>query len=80
MSIDSKLAEIFRIVLDLPPGSEVEKLLRITEPKWDSLAHTSLIASIESEFGVRLSVADGERITSFRAAHLLLCERAQRLS
>jgi acyl carrier protein len=75
MSIDHKLAEIFSVVLDLPPGSDVQKLRRIAEPKWDSLAHTSLVAAIESEFDIRLNVADGGRITSYRAAHLLLQEK-----
>ena len=75
MPTERMLAEIFNVVLDLPPESNVEKIRRISEPRWDSLAHVSLIAAIESEFKLTLNVADRERITSYGAAILLLREK-----
>lgn len=72
-----KLEEIFRVVLDLPPGSDPSSAHRITSSRWDSLAHVSLVAAIESEFGIVLSLQDIERLTSFEAARMLLTEKGQ---
>lgn len=47
---------------------------RVTEAKWDSLAHTSIVAAVESEFGIGLESADMDRMTSFAATRLLLEE------
>lgn len=70
-----KLAEIFRVVLDFDENYEVSELRRLTESKWDSLAHVSLVAAIESEFGVSLDGADMDRLTSFTSTRLLLEEK-----
>ncbi|MBF0145884.1 MAG: acyl carrier protein [Magnetococcales bacterium] len=70
-----KLVEIFRVVLDLEPRFDVTTLRRVAEPRWDSLAHTSMVAAIESEFGLRLEIADMDRMTSFAATRLLLTEK-----
>lgn len=70
-----KLAEVFRVVLDMPDGSDVSNVRRVTARRWDSLAQVSLVAAIETEFGVRLDTSDSERLTSFDAAKLLLAER-----
>lgn len=72
-----KLEEIFRVVLDLPAESDVTNVRRITSRRWDSLAHVSLIAAIESEFGIALDSLEGERLTSFEAAKRLLAEKSQ---
>lgn len=71
---ESKLAEIFRIVLDLDVTCDVLSLRRIAEPRWDSLAHVSIVAAIESEFGLHLEIGDMERMSSFVATRLLLEE------
>ena len=71
----AKLEEVFRIVLDLPEAGDVANVRRVTTRRWDSLAHVSLIAAIESEFGLRLDTAGSERMTSFQAAKLLIDER-----
>ena len=77
MTADSlaKLEEIFRVVLDLSAEADVSKVRRVAERRWDSLAHVSLIAAIESEFGLRLDTTASERVTSFQAAKLLIDER-----
>ena len=69
------LALVFRAVLDLADGADVSDLRPITLRKWDSLAQVSLVAAIESEFGIRCDAADAERMTSFEATRLLLEEK-----
>ena len=70
-----KLAEIFRIVLDLDVDCDVLSVRRIAEARWDSLAHVSIVAAIESEFDVHLEIGDMEdRMSSFAATRLLLEE------
>ena len=69
-----KLKEIFQIVLELPEDVDYSNIRQITESKWDSLAHTSLIAAMESEFELTFDAKSYERLTSFAAAELLLKE------
>ncbi len=71
----TKLLEIFRAVFDLPPAADVTRIRQINEPKWDSLATVSLVAAIESEFGLTIDAADALRMTSYQATALLLEER-----
>lgn len=74
---EAKLAEIFRVVLDVDDDYDVVSVRRVAEARWDSLAHTSLVAAIESEFGVDLEIADMDRMTSFAATRLLLEEKGR---
>ena len=71
-----KLVEIFRVVLDVDDDFDVSSLRRLDEPRWDSLAHISLVVSIEAEFGIKLAISDINQINSFRAALLLVEARA----
>ncbi len=70
-----KLAEIFRIVLEFDDNYDVSSTRRLTEAKWDSLAHVSIVAAIESEFRLNLESADMERMSSYAATRLLLAEK-----
>lgn len=72
---EAKLVEIFQVVLDVDVDVDVQSVRRVTERRWDSLAHTSMIAAIESEFGLQLEIDDMERMTSFAATRLLLEEK-----
>jgi acyl carrier protein len=72
---EKKLAEIFIIVLDFDESYEVSTVRRVAEAKWDSLAHMSIVAAVESEFDVNLDTADMDRMTSFTATRLLLEEK-----
>ncbi len=72
---EKKLAEIFRIVLDLGAEYDVFSARRLAEPNWDSLAHVSIVAAIESEFDLNLESGDMERMSSFAATRLLLEEK-----
>ena len=71
----ARLEEVFRVVLDLPEGSDVSNVRRLTTRRWDSLAQVSLVAAIESEFALKLDTADNERLSSFQAAKLLIDEK-----
>lgn len=72
---DVKLAEIFRAVFDLPAEADPSGVRQLGEPAWDSLAHVSLVAAVESEFGVAIDVADSLELTSYQAVALYLEER-----
>jgi acyl carrier protein len=69
-----KLQEIFRAVFDLPATDDVARVRQVAERKWDSLAHVTLVAAIESEFNVSIDTADTLRMTSYEATRLLLEE------
>jgi acyl carrier protein len=69
------LKEIFRIVLELDDGADLQRVTKISVRRWDSLATVSIVSAIESEFDIRLDTNDHERLTSFAAAKLLLEER-----
>lgn len=72
---DDKLVEIFRVILDVDEQFDVPSVRRINESRWDSLAHTSLVAAIESEFNIELEISEMERMTSFASTRLLLKEK-----
>ena len=72
---EDKLLEIFKVILELDDNRDICSVLRLTEEKWDSLAHVSIVAAIESEFGINLDISDMERMTSFAATRLLLEEK-----
>ena len=72
---EKKLFEIFRVVLELDDSQDVYSARRLAEANWDSLAHVSIVAAIESEFGMNLEITDMERMTSFAATRLLLEEK-----
>ena len=70
-----RLAEIFRLVLDLPPDAEVSNVRRVATPRWDSLANATLVTALESEFRITLDAREIDRLTSYRATLLLLDEK-----
>jgi acyl carrier protein len=70
-----KLESVFRAVFELPANGEVAALRQGKSEKWDSLAHVSLIAAIESEFGVSLDASTMLRIKSFDDAVRILEEQ-----
>ena len=72
---ESKLADIFRTVLQLPPEFAFDRARQLSVETWDSLAHVSLMLAIESEFGVAIDVADQLALTSYPAVRLYLDER-----
>lgn len=69
-----KLQEIFRAVFNLPETHDMSQVRKLTEQRWDSLAHVSLVVAIESEFDLSIDTADALRMTSYDATRLLLEE------
>ena len=69
------LCDIFRFVLDLQDDEDPRIVRMIRQKNWNSLATVSIVAGIESEFGVTIEPADYERLTSFQAVALLLSEK-----
>jgi acyl carrier protein len=77
MTAEEKVKEIFAVVLDLPDSADVTKVRMVNTSEWNSLAQASIIAAIESEFGLELDPQDYERITSFESALLLVEEKVK---
>jgi len=74
---NERLKAIFVVALRLPPETDTAVMRRVAVENWDSLAHISIVAGIEGEFGLSLDARDIERISSFEAARLLVEERAR---
>lgn len=74
MQDEQTLSDVFRAVMNLPPGAEVSNLRQLNTPAWDSLAHVSLVAALESEFGVTIDIADSLELTSYEAVKMYLEE------
>ena len=73
---EKKLVEIFTVILELENDNKnILSISRLTEENWDSLAHVSIVAAIESEFGLNLESSDMERMSSFAETRLLLEEK-----
>ena len=61
-TLRDSLADIFRAVFDVPPGAPVDAIRQLTEPKWDSLAHVSLISAIESQFDLSVDTSESTKL------------------
>jgi len=70
-----KLEAIFRLVFQLTPEADVTGVRQLTEANWDSLAHVSLVAALESEFNVTVDTSEALQLTSYRAVELLLQQK-----
>ena len=79
MSDDAKtvalLCDAFVQGLDLPPDTVVQALAFGQHPRWDSLAHVTLVLEIEKRFGVTLDGDEVMRLDSFAAAIEILAAR-----
>ena len=73
---EAKLEEVFCAVIELPPGTEVREFRAGVTAAWDSLATVSLVAAIESEFGLSLDAGEMLRLTSFEEALKLVRDLA----
>ena len=67
-----RLRAAFRTALDLPADAPVDDLHYQDNEKWDSLAHMSLIATIEDEFSVMIDTDDVINMSSFGEAVKIL--------
>tara|TARA_B100001123_G_scaffold344846_1_gene392010 strand:+ start:134 stop:373 length:240 start_codon:yes stop_codon:yes gene_type:complete len=69
------LIQIFKVVFDISEEKELQSIRKLTDDRWDSLRHVSLIAALESEFGLKLDTSEMELITSYKAAKVFLEEK-----
>ena len=69
MSTRDRLQEIFRIVMEDDALILTDDLTADQVPGWDSVAHVSLMFTIESEFGLHFQ---DDQLTAFRTVGELL--------
>lgn len=62
--MNEKLAELVAELFDLDPDAVRDELTPEDVELWDSLNHLRLVTAVEHEFGIKLSTADIESITS----------------
>lgn len=65
--LDARLQPLFQAVFDLPAGSDITACSPENTPAWDSMAHISLVAALESEFGIAIDAGDSMQLTSYTA-------------
>jgi acyl carrier protein len=65
LSETTRLREILVEILRLPAHSVIDGLALADAENWDSLAHMELIAAIEQEFTVELSLDDIVAMVSY---------------
>ena len=69
---DERLQALFRAVFELPPSADVLACRQANTPSWDSMAHVSLVAAIEGEFGLTIDAGDSLALTSYESVRLYL--------
>ncbi len=67
-----RLRSVFRNSLEIPKETPVGDLEYRSSAQWDSLAHMSLVAAIEDEFGVMLDTDEVIDLSSFNRARQIL--------
>ena len=72
MDNQQTLRQCFQSALGLKATDALEGLAYGASPVWDSVAHTALVAELESSFGVELTSQDILQITSFQKARQVL--------
>lgn len=68
-----KLQKIFSDIFK--NSDDVTKVRMGVTPEWDSLSATELILSIETEFNIKLTIEDMEKISSYNSVQRLLEEK-----
>ena len=63
-----RLRDALRTALELKANAPVDDLHYQDNEKWDSLAHMSLVATIEDEFDVMIDTDDVINMSSFAEA------------
>jgi len=71
-SSEERLREIFREVFNLGDGVDPSTCRQNETPQWDSLAHVSMVAALESEYGITVDTGDALELTSFDAVRRYL--------
>jgi acyl carrier protein len=72
LSESTRLSQVVAEILRLPVHSVSDGLTLATTENWDSLTHMELIAAIEQEFAIELSVDDIVAMVSYAAIRSIL--------
>jgi acyl carrier protein len=78
MSQIDRLRRVFRSSLELADDFDVDGLTYRGIESWDSLAHMSLVAAMEDEFGVMIDTEDVIDMSSFDKAREILAKQGVR--
>jgi acyl carrier protein len=78
MSQIDRLRRVFRSSLELADDFDVDGLTYRGIESWDSLAHMSLVAAMEDEFGVMIDTEDVIDMSSFDKAREILGKQGVR--
>jgi acyl carrier protein len=73
-TVEQRLQAIFRGMFDLAGGADVSACAQSNTPSWDSMAHVSLVAAIEGEFGIAIDAGDSLTLTSYDSARQYLAD------
>ena len=74
-SIQKKLNQQFNKILNIEENICNEELSIESNPKWDSLNHFQLIASIENEFSIKFDSSEINNITSYSSLLKIISEK-----
>lgn len=69
---NDRVAQAFSTVLGIPAADIHDDLRYATIPQWDSVAHMSVIAALEDEFGVMIDMDDVIDMSSVAKAREIL--------
>ena len=72
----ARLTKCFAAVFPDLPAAEIPTATPAAVKAWDSIAHVTLLAVVEEEFGLAVDAADLEHLTSFDAFLDYLAVRA----
>jgi acyl carrier protein len=72
--MEQKLRDIFSQSLGIDPSKVVDSLRYAESPQWDSIAHMSLIASIEEGFDIMIDAEDVIDMSSFEKAKQIVAK------
>lgn len=62
--MNPELRSVFADTLGLDPDEVTVDTNRQSEPAWDSLNHLRLVTAVEETFGIKLSMAEIQAITT----------------
>jgi len=71
---EQKLRQAFARGLNLPEAEVNENLKYASTPGWDSVAHMSLVASLDSSFDIMLDTDDVLDMSSYGKAREILAK------
>jgi acyl carrier protein len=69
---ETRLRKVFAEVLNMPEGDVNDGITFDKTKEWDSLAHMSLIAALDSEFDIMLDTDDVVDLSSYAQSKVIL--------